>query len=179
MEDGEIDDYIAQMLAKRAKEQKEKYDLFGNSVYVGDSKIPNTNKRFLLNTIKNTSSYNESLRKREKILDLGKKKKAREERNEVRAEKRKVLTEPLKSIEFDESSPASAFSCRLKAMVQHSKLSSKTKRSKLPPGKTIIEAVLGSHIKDTGIYGPQKYSTKDGQLERNIPNNNLPEKCPW
>jgi hypothetical protein len=176
LEDGEMDDYIAQLLAQRAKQQKERAELYGYSAYLGEpTKLRATNKRFLLNTIKNTSSYNDSLRRREERQKVSKKA-TTEKRTEI------PRRQELKGIEFDESNPSSAFSSRLRAMVQHSRLSSKTKRAKLPSGKSIMEAVLGS-CEDQGIYGSNSVSATHDKLHRgeanNKPNRELPEKCPW
>ena len=141
--------------------------------FIQEPKIPTaTNKTFLANTIKNTSSYNNALRRMEAKEGLRKKsyvKENLEKRVIISASSRKQgrsksATGESTSKEYKEATSESYR--RLGKMVDQSKL--KTQKKSL----ISLEEVLGRNV-DPGPYGPIKSNID------NEPNSSLPQKCPW
>ncbi|KAI7849470.1 hypothetical protein BDC45DRAFT_520450 [Circinella umbellata] len=71
--DDDIDKYVAELILKEAEAKRKKYDNEGVRAYQPDfgahqpNNLPKPNKRFFLNMIKATDSYNQSLKEQEEI----------------------------------------------------------------------------------------------------------------
>jgi hypothetical protein len=134
------------------------------------------NKTFLANTIKNTSAYNDSLRKREERDGLRKKKKFEDkvERKSSRLgssrhlenekDSRRPVARDFIAGEYSEATNESYR--RLGQMVHQSKL--KIHKTSI----NSLDEVLGRNI-DPGPFGPIASKADKG------PNLSLPQKCPW
>ncbi|KAJ2997982.1 hypothetical protein HDV02_004984 [Globomyces sp. JEL0801] len=208
--DTEFDEYVASLLLNQYSKLPTSGGLPYSTTQVSTppSKLLNTNKRFLMNTIKNTSSYNEQLKKQE--LD---EKMKREERirEKLEADKRKAKIKKKKSKPKDndktansleantalrlerlresniiDTEPKAEWYSKLGALVNHSKLKKKPK-SKPKTAISAMEALFGNDV-DQGVYGPRPGKPAHGLIgplpvqpiiEEATPNVYLPEKCPW
>jgi hypothetical protein len=144
-----------------------------------------TDKTFLANTIRNTSSYNRAILKQEEE----EKRKLQETRlkpeMKIRKKKKTPIINSFHKLEEMVSDPAKQESFKkLGALVNHSKL--KVKKTKKAAS---LYELMGGDVMDEGAYGPlpgQKISAKPAltanevvRLSQGLPNEDLPDKCPW
>lgn len=162
MNDEQIDKYAADLLIQRAKDFR-----YNNEQTYSPPKIPTTSKRLLLNTIKNTSSYNEFLKSQEHKTSkqtVSKKRKGRGMFSNIDAYRKdqpdKGNNEPSSSI--------------YASMLQHSKFR-RSKKSTIQPEE--FQAIIKSV--DAGTFGTVEQQKQNERLDNNQPNFSLPEKCPW
>ncbi|KAJ3323127.1 hypothetical protein HDV06_002139 [Boothiomyces sp. JEL0866] len=167
IKDDDLDKYAAELILKQSNKIKNRFEIAEEP-----SKIPNTNKRFLANTIRSTEHYNEALKNG--IVQV--------QSNEVQIQepkkkKKKVKRETVRESEYNSDQDKDTEKKHLNALVKHSKLKVKKTKKVYTGKKGLVEALLGKV--DQGVYGPIAGVTPVAATKDNKINPSLPESCPW
>ena len=164
------DEYAVEMILKEQRErQRKSAGSYAENVKL---EVSSSHKRLLATTIRNTSSYNDAVLRGDILpqrigeVEVVKKKK----------KKAKKLTSRFTSAAVDDhhlAPPIAESFKKLGALVSHSKLKSKKKKSEID-----LEDFLGVHV-DQGVFGPMPGRVAGSSSATTQPNSQLPEKCPW
>ncbi|KAJ3260647.1 hypothetical protein HK103_000257 [Boothiomyces macroporosus] len=165
IKDEDLDKYAAELILKQSNKIKNRFDLVEEP-----SKIPNTNKRFLANTIRSTEHYNEALKNG--IVQAQSNEPIQESKK-----RKKKLKKVVRESEYNSDQDKDTEKKHLNALVKHAKLKSKKTKKVYTGKKGLVEALLGSV--DQGVYGPIPGVTPVPSSKDNKINPSLPESCPW
>jgi hypothetical protein len=160
------DKYAIEMIIKEQRQKQRRG--FKNEVKM---EVSSSHKRLLATTIRNTSSYNQAVIRGDIIpqnreVEVKKKKK--------KAPKKLVERFHPSAVDDGDLAPPTAESFKkLSALVSHSKLKSKKRKTDID-----LEDFLGQHV-DQGVFGPMPGRVMEQSSSSGQPNVSLPEKCPW